>query len=82
MGMLGKLEVFKKKSFKIQAWNFRLGLLWSSLSKDAKNMVGIGPTIKEKFYQSEGSTKKSVEETFLALNNTEYSVQGKCPLGF
>lgn len=45
-------------------------------------MAGIGQEIHEEFYQSEWSTKKFGEETLLTLSGTEYSVEGKRPLGF
>lgn len=48
----------------------------------AKYMAGIGQEIHEEFYQSEWSTKKFWKETFLTLSGTEYSVEGKRPLGF
>lgn len=48
----------------------------------AEDMVGTVQGLHEKFYQSEGSTLKFGEETFLVFSSAEYSVQGKCPLGF
>lgn len=47
-GHAGKTGNLQEEKFQDPNLGLQTGLLWSSLSKDAKSMVGIGPLIQEK----------------------------------